>query len=307
MKKKVAFIGGRSFDGLDNVFGGAPMTVRMFLQSFQNDPEFEIVTKYRNDIRKKEDVLEFIEGSDIFHLDDALTAGSVLNWGIQPDVIGPITRSPVKDYKGWTCPYTVEQFYKSKIIRLNEAEERGTEWVEKLNFIDHAVDTDALKPLNKGKSLVLWAGDGTRSAKNFSLFHEIMQITQLHPPYKFKFISGYNVDYYFKLLDQTALLINTSKGETFCCAMFEAKAKGVPCVYRKGMHGNLVHQDCKIQVEYNPYAYKEAILYLLSDKELLKESGIESRQYAEQHASMKAMRNSIAKVYHEVLNERKTV
>jgi len=307
MRKVVLFIGASPGFELNRIYGGSIMTSSCFFKAFKNDPEFIIKYISRDRILTKrglDNIKRFIQGCDILHVDDTRVVALMLQNKIQPDVIGPITRSPVKRYKGWKCQYRAEDFYKSTIIRLNNAEEILTEYEDKLVYINHGVDTEYLKPINNSKrKYVVWAGQKARSAKNFSLFEKIMDITSLSKPYEFKILSSYDVGDYWKILDETILLVNTSKYESFCCSMFEAKAKGIPTIYKNGLHKN-VHYDCRIQVDYTPSSYKKMIIELLYNPELWKKEAELSRSYAVEYASLKKMRDSYAKVYNDLLASR---
>jgi hypothetical protein len=67
------------------------------------------------------------------------------------------------------------------------------------------------------------------------------------------------------------------------------------------MHGEDVHLNSRIQVEYTAEAYRDKILELLNDQLALEEAGKYNRAYAETFCSSKAMRDSFDKVYKDVL------
>lgn len=289
-KIKVAYVGESFPRNFRYKFGGSMMTSMSIINAFNNDNEFEVTLFPRNTIGS---IPPSFKGYDILHVDETRILDIFLKNKIQPDVIGPVTRSPVKNYKNWKCPYKPEQFYKSKIIRLNEAEERGSKYVNQIHYINHGVDTEYLKPSTQRKKYILWAGNKTRFAKNFDMFNDIMKITTLPEGYEFKVLSNYNLSDYYKILNETELLINTSRYESFCCAMFEAKSKGIPTIYKKGLHGDIVNKYCTIQVDYTPESYRDKILEVINKPAL----GVESRNYVLQHNTLKHMRDSIAKVY----------
>jgi glycosyltransferase involved in cell wall biosynthesis len=131
---------------------------------------------------------------------------------------------------------------------------------------------------------------------------EIMKITKLLEGYEFKVMNKYNVEDYWKVLDETAIFINTSRYESFCCALFEARAKGVATIQPKLLNGVGVHEKAPIQVEYEAEVYRDKILELLKD-EKYKKVGEECREYCVKNASLKIMRDDMTKIYKEVYNE----
>lgn len=299
MKAIIKYIGGIKPKPYTQPWGGSVATNDAYLKAFHSDTEFVIDAKFRQHFKTIEQIKDFIVGGDLVHIDDTNVAAIMLNAGVIPDVIGPITRSPIKDYKGWQCPYRAEDFYKARVIRLNYSEEPKNH--ERVTLIRHGVDTEMLKPSVLSKKYVLWAGDGLRYAKNYEMWTKIKKITNLPTGYEWKELTKYAVQDYWEVLDQTALLINTSRYESFCAAMAEARCKEVPIIYKKGLHGQ-VQQDGKIQVEYEPRYYKLAIEGLLSNPETLAAERKASRIYIVKNHSLRAMHDDIAKVYREALN-----
>lgn len=297
----VKYIGGIKPRPYTEPWGGTVATNDAYLKAFNNDTEFIIDAKFRHQLKTVDEIKDFIAGGDILHIDDTTVVEMVLNAGILPDVIGPIARSPLKQYKGWTCPYKAIDFYKAKIIRLNYAEEADNH--ELVTLIRHGTDSKMLRPSTLNKKYILWAGDGQRYAKNYEMWQEIKKITTLPQGYEWKELTKYSVQDYWNVLNETALLINTSRFESFCAAMAEARCKEVPVIYKKDLHGQ-VQQDGKIQVEYEPFYYKLVIEGLLNNPPKLLEEGKASRQYIIKNHSLKAMRDDIAKVYMEVINEK---
>lgn len=313
MKKRVLFVGPKP-RGADTVWGGSIATAHNFLTSMRLSSRFEIVHIDRNDIKKPEQIPAILERTkyDLLHIDDAgQTAQRFFLAGIQPDVIGPVTRAPngVKTYNingsPWDSIYTPDWFYKAVVIRLNANEERHKDFHDRYRTISQGVDTDLLKPNQKPDArLVLWAGDAQRPAKNYPLMQEIMAITTLPAPYEFKVMSGYNVEDYWKALDDAVLLVNTSKYESFCAALFEAKAKGIPTIYREKLHNDRF-PDGRIQVPYTAEAYRDAILAILNDPQAMGREGRMNREYCEEFASFDVMKDTYEAAYDEAL-ERKS-
>jgi glycosyltransferase involved in cell wall biosynthesis len=160
-----------------------------------------------------------------------------------------------------------------------------------------------LRPSENGqRKYVLWAGSKDRPAKNYPLMEEVMQGFDLPAEYEFKVLTGYPVQDYWDLLDKTAVVVNTSHYESFCCAAFEAMAKGVPVIWRQGLQGG-VHEAAGVRVAYEAGAYREAILGVLSGQEHLN-LGRASRQYCEMNASLAVMGEDLAAVYREVVESK---
>lgn len=311
--KKVLFLG-PGIKGTDEVWGGSVATSFNFIESMKLSDRFEVTHVDRKGIKTPDDLRSLLaEASfDILHVDDAgIGAQLCYAAGVQPDVIGPISRAPngVKQYriKGeiWDSIYTPEWFYSSVVIRLNANEERAPGYADKYRTISQGVDTSRLRPPTDASKAryVLWAGDAARPAKNFELMQEIMRITTLPEPYEFKVMSGYKVEDYWDALDEAVLLINTSKYESFCAALFEAKAKGVPTIYRQKLHNDRF-PDGQIQVPYTADGYRDEILSLLGDKARLEQERKSSRAYCDRYASFEVMKNSYEEAYDAALSKR---
>ena len=319
MKKVIKMIVGNIQSGYNMVYGGTPMTVDCIMRAMEKSEKYQVIMETRHSFLDKPNaagrIAKFRESADIFHVDDTSVLTEMYKAGHNPpDVIGPISRSPVKEYKAAKSngipnisktEYPEDWFYSAKVIRLNFAEEFSKKYDlrDKVTLIEHGVNTDAIRPDNtKKKKYILWAGQEHRFAKNFEMFKDIMEITELPAGYDFKIMSKYKVADYWEILKETAILVNTSRYESFCCAMFEAKAAGVPTIYRKGLHGIGVKEGCGIQVEYLPLFYKAVILDLLNNIYRLLESGADSRAYCEKHASLDIMCVSLEGVYDECSN-----
>lgn len=312
--KRVLFIGAE-VAGPDTVWGGSRATSHNFIESMKLSQRYSVTHIGRGSIRKPEDIPAILHANehDLLHVDDTRVLQLFFQLGYRPDVIGPIARAPngVKVYGSpenpWKSIYTPSWFYDGVLIRLNANEERSSQYAQKYITISQGVDTEALAPVPgalETARYVLWAGDAKRPAKNFELFSEIVRITNLPAPFEFKVMSGYHAQDYWKMLDDGALLINTSKYESFCAALFEAKAKGVPTIYRHGLHNDRF-EDGRLQVEYRAEAYKSAILSLLANPERRLEEGRISREYATSQASFYVMRDSYEAAYDAAMLSRK--
>ena len=297
----VKYIGG-SHAAVTQKWGGTSATNYALLKAMEGHPEFVFEAKFRKDFPGLLEIRRFLEGADVTHVDDTLIIAWMFNGGIPaPDVIGPITRSPLKDYQGWRAPYTADWFYRARVIRLNYAEENDNRHLVKL--IRHGVDTDRLRPLEgAARKYILWAG-GIRPAKNYPLMQEIMQGFELPAGYEFRVLTDYPVQDYWELLDETALLVNTSRCESFCCAAFEAMAKGVPVIWRQGLQGG-VHEAAGVRVGYEAGEYRAAILEALSG-ESYRNLGRAAREYCETNASLAVMGEDLVAVYREALEKKR--
>jgi glycosyltransferase involved in cell wall biosynthesis len=305
---KVKYIGGNIFGDYRKVFGGTPMTIDCYLKAFHNDSEYEIEAIARQSFAKdfKVRYLAYIKDADIVHVDDTSMLGKIYVNGLPvPDVIGVVARSPVKEYKGWHCPYPEEWFYGAKVIRLNYSEERQCK--DRVTLIRHGIDTDMLHPdytRIPERKYILWAGNAKRYAKNYEMMHAIKTQSRLPHPFEFKILTQYHVKDYWDILDQTFLLINTSRYESFCCALFEAKAKGIPTIYKENLHGDNLHAHSGIQVPYDVHSYIDKIHEVIEETQ--RDSGYyqalshQSRQTVLDHHSLKNMRDDIARVYDTV-------
>lgn len=164
--KIVKYIGGRTAS-FNSIWGGTVATTTLFLKCFEGDSDFKIIPLFKGDIFQKpfiEDeiikkIKDFSMGADIFHVDDTLILDFLFQNNFEsPDIIGPISRSPLKKYTDGNSVYNMEWFYKARIIRLNYAEEQNNKNL--VNIISHGVDTDFLLPdWESPKRYILWAGD----------------------------------------------------------------------------------------------------------------------------------------------------
>ena len=308
-KYKVLFIGSAP-QQFNRVWGGTVATCYAFSEAFKNHPKYEVKFQSRFRLKTAESIRGAIEseGYDILHTDDSRILTIMYKGGLPaPDVIGPITRSPVKPYTDWLPIYTPEYFYSAEVIRLNRSEEYihsgEIDYTSKIRFINHGVDTEFLLPSEEKKTLVMWAGDEKRRAKNYNLWLQIQSQVKLPAGYEYKTMSKYEVMDYWKALDRVKILVNTSLYESFCSAMFEAKSKGVPTIYKEGLH-NGRHTDCRIQVDYTVDGYREAITKLLEDEDCYREESLESRKYTVDNFSLKRMAETYSQAYDNVLSKK---
>lgn len=298
MTIRVKYIGG-AYKGFGEKWGGTCATNYALVAALGLHPEFLLKARFRHHFSSPGAISDFLADADLTHVDDTRIITVMHGAGMAPpDVIGPITRSPLKSYGGWKATYGREWFYRATVVRLNyfeEPEDRGL-----VCLIRHGVDTGKLRPGKAGpRCFVLWAGDKGRWAKHYPLMEKIMQDFPLPPGFEFKILSDYRVQDYWTVLDETAVLVNTSRNESFCAAAFEAMAKGVPVIWRQGLQGG-VHEAAGVRVDYEAGAYRAAILEALSGENYLIQ-GQAAREYCEAHASLKVMGEDLAAVYWDVL------
>jgi hypothetical protein len=296
-KKIIRYIGG-AIAGFDQKWGGTQATNYALTRCMADHPEFELQAKFRADFAGTAGIRDWLAGGDLSHVDDTTVISRIYEANLPPPmVIGPITRSPLKDYQGWRAPYIKEWFYRAKVIRLNYAEEPRNRSL--IRLIRHGVDAELLRPMaGKRRRYVLWAGNKRRYAKNFPLMQAIMAATELPPDYEFKILSDYRVRDYWEILDETALVVNTSRYESFCNAAFEAMAKGVPVLWRENLQGG-VHEGAGLRIAaYEREEYCLGILWALTNRKFEK-IGQDCRRYVEEQASLAVMRQDLAQVYAE--------
>ena len=311
MEKKinVLFIIGRYFNDFSKEFGGTTREFYSIINAFKKSDEVDLEVCLDFDINKWE---EYKKRYDVIHCEDNKIIKELLKKGLVPDVIGPTAKSPAKNEKAWN-KWKKEglnplDYYKAIVVRNNQSEERINGLWENIEYIKLGVDTKELSfSNNTPKRWVLWAGDICRDAKNFKMFMEIMETTNLPNGYNWKVLSGYTLQHYIQTLHHTALLVNTSKNETFCFAMFEANSIGVPSIYPRGLHNPVghkaqkeFHKNKRIQVEYNVPSFKKAIEELLSDDAKLEQERISTRKYVVKNASYQTLRESFTEVYKKV-------
>lgn len=300
-RRLVLYIGGGHDPAKTKHWGGTTATNSAIVKAMAASRVWRLKSRFRADLgpASRRKLIEEAKAADLVHCNDTDILGELFDAGVVPDVIGPITRSPVKDYKGWECPYAdrVEDYYSAEVIRLNLAEERG-EYVERVTLIRHGVDTDRLRPaLNRDRRIVLWAGERSRSAKNFGMWEQIREKLELPDGFRVETMTGYDVQDYWDKLDDTLIVVNTSRYESFCAAIAEAKAKGVVVIHRERLFGPGVMEDSEIQVPYDVDAYVEMVHHLVSEPLLAEVFGMRARNYILARATLAHMREDIEAVY----------
>jgi len=300
----------------EQVHGGTMSTNYAIKMAFKDSKIFDLKMKTRVDFETVDEVKEFLDGGELSWIDETSILERYFEAGHdRPDLIGPITRSPIKRYSGgkWIAKYPSTYFYDGPVIRLNESEEKQStalpqfkeDFVEKVTFIRHGIDLEAMKRKDKERKYIMWAGQMNRPAKNYSMWKEIMNIINekyggLPAPFKFKTISNYVVDDYWKLLDETALLVNTSKYESFCCAVAEGRSKGVGALVREGFNGKFMHLKQPGQTFYSAEIYAKKIMELCNSKRKMSKLQKDSLKYVTNNCSLDAMREDIESVLFDV-------
>ena len=299
--KRIAYLGPTCSFSPDTVWGGYVTTTHAYLTAFANDPEWKIDPLPSKSMKSVDEINAFCRGADLVHLDHAPMCGMMFKDGAQqPDIIGPMIKSPIKNYTGWTCPYTPDWFYRARVIRLNYQEEHHRH--DLVTLVVHGVPTDMLTPANTpqaDRNLILWAGKKERFAKNYQLWEEV-QKAPLENGYQYKTLLNYHVRDYWQALDTAAVVVVTSRYESFCSAAFQAMSKGVPVVWKKDLQGG-PWEDAGIRCEYSAMGFRQGTQEALDGGI---SAGKDARQYVIDHCSLKHMRESYAKVFKEVLNEK---
>lgn len=286
--------------------------------AFEGGTDYRLVNKPRGAFANVGEVHAFLSQADVAWLDETSLLAEFYNSGLpRPDLVGPVARSPVKRYympdrSYWESPYPPNWFYSGPVVRLNEAEERnqilldkykGTPWLSHVSFIRHCIDTHNIKPAPWGRRrLILWAGNRSRPAKNHDLWEEVQSVVERDGgvgDYEFRTLSGHTIDQYLELLDTTALLVNTSRYESFCNAVNEARAKGVPTLVRKKFNGDHMFLDQDIQVPYTAGGYANKIRELVRT-DALQEQGRFARLWAESNVHPDNMKQDIITALHRL-------
>lgn len=309
---KVLFICGNYKDNFNEIFGGSPMEYYSLNQAFENHPEiqFTICDKF-----KIENYPRYRKEYDIIHCENMPALKNLMYVkNYIPDVLGPTIRSPTKNEIVYNEDKEyVNFYYKATIIRNNSSEENIPGYCKKIKYISLGVNTDKLKFVNyKTRPFILWVGDATRKAKNIQMFIDVMNITKLPHGYRWKIMSDYSPEKYWKTLQKTYLVINTSGWETFCFTMFEAESVGIPVIYKKGLHNSGqnkmgFHVNNRIQIDYTPKAYKNMILKMLNDGKLYWAERKFAREYTVKNASYENIRQSFGAVYKEIYKKKHEV
>ena len=127
-KIKIHFVCGEIGEPKKNeVWGGTKATNYTIKRAFENSKKYELVIKTRNDFKDIVEVKKFLDEGNISWLDDNILLGKFYAAGFdRPQIIGPITRSPIKNYNNgaWDSVYTPKWFYNGIVLRLNENEEK---------------------------------------------------------------------------------------------------------------------------------------------------------------------------------------
>ena len=145
----------------------------------------------------------------------------------------------------------------------------------------------------------MWAGNAGRDAKNYPMFQDIKDVIRmkggLPEGFEFRQMSGYPVDLFWEVLNETAVYVVTSKYESFCCAANEARAKGVPTIVRDFLTGEFMFTDQPIQVPYEAISFADKIIELCKGNDVLDRESKKARVWVEKNCSLEVMRKDIEK------------
>lgn len=321
MKIVVRYVGGAIGEpGKGQIFGGTAATNYAIKKAFENSDKFELQMKMRSDFENIHEVKKYLDGGNVSWCDETGLLGSLYEAGYdRPDIIGPISRSPVKRYNNgeWRAQYTPEWFYSGPVMRLNEAEERekilldefkGQDFVKNITFIRHGIDLELMKAKKMDRIYILWAGSASRPAKNYQMWLDIQQqvnlLGGLPLPYKFKTMSGYSVDDYWDTLNETALVVNTSIYESFCCAVAEARSKGAGALVRENFNGKIVHLKQPGQTKYESEEYAKKIIELCNNEKKIKKLQKDSLNYVKKNCGLDSMHDDIGEVITNIFKKK---
>jgi hypothetical protein len=300
MTTRIAYIGPAP-EPPTAMWGGSQATANALYRAFLGDNDYQLLMADRRHTTA-EGVRAHADTGDLLHVDDTLTLEKMFRAGMPPpDVIGPISRSPLKTYSGRNPVYTPDWFYSAgQIIRLNYGEER--DHPELVRLVTHGVDTETLQPtMATDRRDIIWAGSTARHAKNHELWLDIIAAPP-PPGHRYITMTDYQAESYWAALESAAVYVCTSRSETFCSAAFEAMARGVVVVWRHGLQGGL-WEDAGIRCDYTPEAFRSAIVEACALPDM---HGATARQYVEDSNTLGHMRDSYAEAYRQAISTKGT-
>jgi len=199
-----------------------------------------------------------LEGAhDVVHCDNPDILTALLKRSFVPDVIGARPWAPCKFYRNLDGYYKYpgyeedpDRLYDDAVwVRNNFQEERfKPPLLKKIRVVQPCVEADEIFPPAdqpfSARRYVLWAGGKQRIEKNWPLMERIMQSYSLPAPFEWLVLEDYTIEEYLEVLDQTALMVYTSKYESFGFQLFESWAKAVPTIYPAGLWGKIAFYGC---------------------------------------------------------------
>lgn len=253
---------------------------------------------------------------DIVHTDNPDILNDQLSRGFIPDIIGARNWAPSKfyrDFDGGFYKYpgyedNPDQLYDDAIwIRNNfQEEEFHPSLLKKIRVIQPAIEIEEIQPSESipyaNKKYVLWAGNKDRWEKNWHIMEELMASISLPEGLEWYVLENYAEEQYLDILNETALLVYTSKFESFGFQLFEAWAKATPVVYPSSLWGKMGFSGCggiAIEGDTNCAApYIEAMQFFISRNLREREDfGILSRQLVERDFNLCRLGRELKMVY----------
>ncbi len=215
------------------------------------------VTIVDRDEYRDEEAVKLEKKVDVIHCNNADILTAMLKRSVVPEVIGAHPFAPSKYYRPLKGYYRYpgyednpDRLYDDAIwARNNFQEERfKPELLKKIRVVQPCIEVDEIYPPRgvpfSNRRYILWAGGQKRIEKNWPLMEQIMRAFTLPPPFEWKILPDYAIDEYLEVLDQTALMLFTSKYESFGFQLFEAWAKAVPTIYQSTLWGNIPFSGC---------------------------------------------------------------
>lgn len=261
-------------------------------------------------------LIEIEKSHDIVHTDNPTILTDQLKRGFVPDVVGASNWAPSKfyrDFEGGFYQYPgyedrPDQLYDDAIwIRNNfQEEEFRPALLKKIRIIQPAVETEEIKPEASipyaDKRYILWAGNKERWEKNWHIMEKMISSVTLPSGLEWYVLEKYEEQQYLEILNQTALLIYTSKFESFGFQLFEAWAKAVPVIYSHNLWGKIGFSGCGglgvsgITDTVEPYlsALHQFLSFDLPAREAL---GISSRKIVERDFNLDRLGRELMLVY----------
>ncbi len=281
------------------------------------------VTVISKDRYCDEEAAKLEKEHDVVHCDNPDILTALLKRSFVPDVIGARPWAPSKYYRSLGGYYKYpgyeedpDRLYDDAVwVRNNFQEERFKQpLLKKIRVVQPCVEVDEIFPPTnhpfKERRYILWAGGKQRPEKNWPLMEQIKQTYPLPAPYEWLVLENYTIEQYLVVLDQTALMIYTSKYESFGFQLFESWAKAVPTIYPAGLWGNIEFYGCGgmslSQEEYNVEGYSRSLDTFFKMKAKEREQlGQASREHVLRDFTPSRMGRELKLIYAQVSEARK--
>lgn len=275
------------------------------------------VDEYRTD-----EAIRLENACDIIHCNNAQIMTHMLQRGRIPDVVGAHPYAPSKFYRDLGGFYRYPGYesdpdllYDDAVwVRNNFQEERfNPKLLKKIRIVQPSLEVEQIKPCAdfpySRRKYILWAGSKKRFEKNWPLMEEIIAQMRLPTGYEWKILEDYTLEEYYKTLDETALMVYTSKFESFGYQLFESWAKATPTIYLSSLWGAFPFHGCGglpvTAEEYTPQGFctklNEFFQMSLNDRENL---GAISRMEVARDFSPQRQGREFKLIYSQILASR---